>query len=543
MEKKERRFNIMWKGKNVNFLIPLCLIMLFSMMLAFYAYRKWNDAYLWERVCLFFCIGIFFYIVRPGAAIHKICMNELNKTHKLICVFVVTVTCITACFVMSISDWWSDSGPDYQFQYEAMTEAVLNGHLYLDLEVSPKLMEMENPYDSIRRSEENVPFYWDHAFYQGHYYMYFGVVPVFILFVPLKILGISLYSYQASQIFVMLIILGMHAVFNEVIKYMCPKIPLSAFLSIATSASWVSTWYAVKYPALYCTANTSGVCLAVWGFYFCYRAFVVEVERKKIIIYSGVGALLSALTFGCRPTIGFYCLILIPLMLFYLQKNRKMSEIGKTLVAFCIPFAVVGALLMLYNYMRFDNPFEFGQSYQLTTVDQHTYSANKIKINECLTGLLFHFFGFEAVSDTFPFIHHDGCFILFPILFIGFKGMGLNNAKGHEKVVIKGLAGMILLSVAIISCYHVIWAPIVYRRYSLDFNFLLSFLVMLGTCGLFWQSRNSAKLSFWLTMLGAYTFVICFLLFFVDYDYSIATHQPEILEKTRDLVIFWKKYT
>ena len=42
-------------------------------------------------------------------------------------------------------------------------------------------------------------------------------------------------------------------------------------------------------------------------------------------------------------------------------------------------------------------------------------------------------------------------------------------------------------------------------------------------------------------MLAAYTFVICFLLYFVDYDYSIATHQPEILEKARDLVVFWKK--
>lgn len=104
--------------------------------------------------------------------------------------------------------------------------------------------------------------------------------------------------------------------------------------------------------------------------------------------------------------------------------------------------------------------------------------------------------------------------------------------------MIRGLTGMICLCVVIISFYHVMWAPIVYRRYALDFNFLLCFLVMFGTCGLYWQSTNYARVSFWLTMLGAYTFVICFLLFFVDYDYSIATHQPEILEKVRSLFQF-----
>ena len=28
---------------------------------------------------------------------------------------------------------------------------------------------------------------------------------------------------------------------------------------------------------------------------------------------------------------------------------------------------------MLYNYVRFDSPFEFGQSYQLTITDQSNY--------------------------------------------------------------------------------------------------------------------------------------------------------------------------
>ncbi len=490
------------------------------------------------KVLLLLHIGIFFYITRPGSWIHRVPMDRLKREQKAVCIFTAALTCLVAFWAMTISDWWSDSGPDYQFQYEAMTDAVLDGHFYLDLEVSPELAAMENPYDSGRRAQENVPFYWDHAFYNGHYYMYFGVVPVFLLFLPFRMLGIALYSYQATQIFVLLIICGMFAVFYEIVKRMCPKIPLSAFLSVSVASSWISVWYAVKYPALYCTANTGGVCLAVWGFYFCYRAFIVDVERKDVIVHAVMGALFSALTFGCRPTIGFFCLTLLPLLIHYLKKCEKLSDFGKVFAVFCIPFVVVAALLMLYNYARFENPFEFGQSYQLTTVDQHAYRQNQFKLHECLNGLLFHFFGYENLSDTFPFIHHDGCFVLFPILFIGLKSIGLTGQKERGNLMIRGLTGMICLCVVIISFYHVMWAPIVYRRYALDFNFLLCFLVMFGTCGLYWQSTNYARVSFWLTMLGAYTFVICFLLFFVDYDYSIATHQPEILEKVRSLFQF-----
>lgn len=540
-EKKWDDLRLTWRGKNVNFLIPIFSICLASVLLALYAYRKWNNAYLWQRMLLFILVGLFFYIVRPGSKLHRIRMNCLEREQKAVCIFVVAVTCLTAFFTMRISDWWSDSGPDYQFQYEAMTEAILDGHLYMDLEVSPELAAMENPYDPTMRSEGNVSYYWDHAFYNGHYYMYFGVVPVFLLFIPFKLLGITLYSYQATQIFVIFIIIGMFAVFREITKRMCPEIPLSGFLSISVATSWIAVWYAVKYPALYCTANTGGICMAVWGFYFCHKAFVTDSSRRQTVIHAAIGALFSALTFGCRPTIGFYCLALLPLLYFYLRKNTRFSEFMKVFVPFCIPFVIVAALLMVYNYARFDSPFEFGQSYQLTTVDQHAYSDNTFKLSKCLTGLLFHFFDYEEISDTFPFIHHDGNFVLFPILFIGLRSFGLTGVKKRGNTMIKGLAGMITLAVVIISFYHVMWAPIMFRRYALDFNFLLGFLVMFGACGLYWQTGKHERLSFWLTMLAAYTFVICFLLFFVDYDYSIATHQPEILERAKNLVIFWKQ--
>lgn len=84
---------------------------------------------------------------------------------------------------------------------------------------------------------------------------------------------------------------------------------------------------------------------------------------------------------------------MIPLLIFYLRRCESIKDFGKTFLAFCVPFAVVAALLMLYNYARFENPLEFGQSYQLTIVDQHAYQSNHFKLDRCLSGLLYHFLG------------------------------------------------------------------------------------------------------------------------------------------------------
>lgn len=494
-----------------------------------------------QRILLINLILVFIYLLRPSSFLHRVSMKKLGKKEWAICFFTIAVTCLTAVYASTVSDWWSDKGPDYQFQYEKMTEAVMNGHLYLNIEISPELASLENPYDPFERNEAGASFAWDHVFYQGHYYMYFGVVPVFLLFIPLKLLGITLLSYQATAIFSVAIILGMFAVFYEIIKKMCPEMRLSAYLAIGVASSWISIWYAVKYPALYCTAISGGVCMAVWGFYFCYKGFVTKSFEPKSIYYTTLGAVFSALTFGCRPTVGLFCICLLPMIVFYYHNCEHKKQFFKTMGLFCIPFVVVAALLMCYNGARFGNPFEFGQSYQLTTVDQHEYSQNKFHWYACLNSLWFHFFQYEGVSEEFPFIHHDGCFVIFPILYLGLKSFGLCNYKEKGKQMVRGLVPMIGIAVVLIAWYHVTWAPIMFRRYSMDFYFLLCFLMMFGSCRIFWDSAKPQKTAWFLSILGVCTCVVCFLLFFVAYDYSIADRQPEIVENVKNLLIFWKK--
>ena len=68
---------------------------------------------------------------------------------------------------------------------------LIHGHTWLDLKVDPALTTMANPYDYFARrsiaADGTHTFYWDHAYYNGHYYCYFGVVPALLTFVPFQL--------------------------------------------------------------------------------------------------------------------------------------------------------------------------------------------------------------------------------------------------------------------------------------------------------------------------------------------------------------------
>ena len=43
---------------------------------------------------------------------------------------------------------------------------------------------MANPYDTQARAAQGVPYLWDHAYFHGKYYVYFGILPCLVFYVP-----------------------------------------------------------------------------------------------------------------------------------------------------------------------------------------------------------------------------------------------------------------------------------------------------------------------------------------------------------------------
>jgi len=98
----------------------------------------------------------------------------------------------------------TSSGDAFEFQthspahYNLLTEGFLRGHLYLAQDPAPELLALPDPRDPEANARWRLH---DASLYHGHYYLYFGPVPVLALYVPLRLLGGSPSPNLAAFIF------------------------------------------------------------------------------------------------------------------------------------------------------------------------------------------------------------------------------------------------------------------------------------------------------------------------------------------------------
>lgn len=432
------------------------------------------------RICgifaVFVCVLLFAF--RPNSKIYMLDMENSKWLQKTIIVCVCIATILFSILPMSLIPIWNGEYPAHRNQYELITESFLEGRLDFNYGDEWKLEKVENPYDLSERWEKVKleDYHYDHAYYKGHYYMYFGVVPVFLIFMPYRLLfGHALTTYHATQLFALAIIVGFFMLFYLLSKLFFKKIPFIIYLALSTSFSVASIWYSIAEPALYCTAITSGIALEIWSLYFFIRAVWVEEKENRQIVFATIGALLGALVFGSRPPIALANLLVIPMLFSFLKgKKRSWKLVGK-LIMVMFPYVVVAALLMLYNYARFENPFEFGQRFQLTIADQTKYNLNlnfETLIN-IYNGIINSIFGTGKLSKEFPFLQPAGVIYNFPILLFGFIIFSPKILKELKECQVLLLLWFWVLSVVVIISIQVLWSPILIERYHMDVYFLL----------------------------------------------------------------------
>lgn len=485
-------------------------------------------------------ILLFIIFIMPINRWHFLKMEELQPSHHIAIIIAVLATIAMSTIPMSLSPYWNGTLQELsdKQQYDRMGDALLEGHLYIDDgNIDRNLKEMDNPYDKFERERLGVKFNWDEAYYNGHYYMYFGVVPTIILFIPFKLLtGTALLSYQATQVFAALTIVGLFFLFYMLCLKFFPKFPFSLYMLLSASFSILSIGYSIAAPALYCTAIVSGICMMVWCIIFFFKGAWNSDINKIGNLNLFIGALLGALAFGCRPPVALANMLVVVVV--YRVWNNKIfnkNEKIRTIILMLIPYFTVGALLMLYNYARFGNLFEFGQSYQLTLADQHNYRSfiERFNLEEILVGLWLNMYAPCGLTDSFPFLRFNGVFINYPILLLSSKLF-----SKRVKVLLKERK-LYLLSVFtfLISCiiilFDVYWSPFLSKRYHLDFLYLLcitTFLSIASWLELISQNKRKYLICF-ITLLAFYVFIAEFLFFCIPFDGNYIMHYPEKLNE------------
>lgn len=321
-------------------------------------------------------------------------------------------------------------GSDY---YQEITQALASGHV--DLNSLPynqsyvaeidKLEKLDNVYDTKMRDGINYKF--DHAYYNGKYYCYYGIVPTLVAYLPVYLLtGQLLNTVFVGLLFVIGIIIAMACLIYNIFK----RIQLTnIWLAVIALCGWisismihiVSMWFGEF--GHYEIPRLGAMMFAIIGINLIYNS----VRKGKIIKWKvAMGALCMAFTVGCRPNYVFVSLIPILIFVFNLYNVSKTEftsglkliekvkvffkaifrkENIKPIICFIAPYVVVAIGLMIYNYVRFDSPFEFGAKYQLTVYDTGAYHFdNFAKIPEVIYQFIF---SMPVFSGIFPFLKPD----------------------------------------------------------------------------------------------------------------------------------------
>lgn len=507
-------------------------------VLLFLLARSANDNYGWAYVA---AAAMLVFAFRPKSALHRPTMERFGLLKVACTALVVTVTVAACVRPMDKLSLWNGEDPGHRNQYELMAESILDGHIDLHYDEEDTLTQLENPYDPDQRAQAGVSYHWDHAYYEGHYYMYFGVAPVFLTFLPYRaITGETLPTYQATQIFVAVFIAGIFVLFRLLAKRFFGKLPFSVYLALSVAVSVMSVWYATAEPALYCTAITAAIALEVWSLYFFIKAVYVEKRENRQILLAAIGALLGALVFGCRPTIALANLLVIPMLIAFLRQRKfSWGLLGKLSLA-ALPYLVVGGLLMLYNYVRFDSPFEFGQAYQLTVADQTAYAVklNKESLLKIFNGYFQVFFYVGSWKETFPYTYASGVLWNFPLLFLiatAWRGSSMRRLRKERLLAVSwGLPLTALLIVAM----GILWTPYWLERYNMDIYFLLGIAAFVAIG--FWYASCGKRRQQWLgtgLMVWAGVTVVSSLLYYVG---TVGGYYPEkVREIANALHLAW----
>lgn len=368
----------------------------------------------------------------------KVKYNEQSKTHQYIIVG-ATLLCVLSSFAFFTPDnstiKYSDQiNLSYSDPYVQMFDAVQKGQVNIDIPVSDSFKSIENPYDVQQRTNSGEFYAWDRAYYEGNYYSYFGIVPVFVLYIPFYILTGTLPSLNfnitffsiLSMIFLIQTILTLTKMFIKK-----PNLFLLV-LGIFSATACSGIYYALDFSDIYFPAKVSSICfmlLCVWLGLCAYKTKSVK-KQLILLIFSGLSFILCV---GCRPSVAISAFVLAPFFIAILM-NKKYTVKRKICCAssFIVPILVGAIGLMWYNYARFGSLFDFGSNYQLTVSN---ISANSLRLSAFPDAVIHYFFHPFAFTAEFPFfraqtmslqsygqyVYTDSFFgaVNFPFIFIG----------------------------------------------------------------------------------------------------------------------------
>ncbi|HJH74463.1 MAG TPA: cytochrome C oxidase Cbb3 [Eggerthellaceae bacterium] len=463
------------------------------------------------------------FAFRPRSAIYRIhIVDEPRKSKAAIIATVVIEVWLMATFLFMGSNlvgvatqgynsgsWDGHSivntfevGGDNAQQYAELAKAMAHGQLYLEEEPPQWLQDMADPYDKGARDEAQKetgePYLFDVAYHDGHYYVYFGVMPVVLFYLPFYLLtGANFPTAIGVLIACVAFVLGCSALLDRFARYHFKRVSLGLYLLLQIPlVTCCGILYLLKFPTFYSLPIMLGLAFSVWGLYFWMRGRASAARSAGPEKWYLAGSLCMALVVGCRPQLVVLSLLAFPLFWrAYITERRLFSPRGaREFACLVAPYAVVAAGLMGYNYARFGSLTDFGANYNLTVNDMTKRGWN---LGRLAPALFAYFLQPPCVTGVFPYVQpapfdttymgqtikevtFGGILACLPVLWVlpFAKRILTLRMRQRSTRTIMGVIVVLLASGVIVALLDAQMAGIL-QRYFADFSFMFLAAVVL----------------------------------------------------------------
>lgn len=430
------------------------------------------------------------FALRPASGLYSRVRDSRLASHRILLVALVAVQCVVVlALVLSNSHYVSlTQTPSYenQFQYQKLAVALTQGHLYLNDVPSDALQAMANPYDTQARAAQGVPYLWDHAYFHGKYYVYFGILPCLVFYVPwLLVTHTGFPTWLGIAICDCVYAAGLMYLLSAVCRRWFPRTSIGVFVVLDVMLFVAGGGIILaRTPSMYFMPEAMSLALVSWGLgLWISGTSRGYIERGKIVL----GALLIALTMASRPQMVLSAVFGLVLFWPFLRDSKgdrgaRRDVMGAFKVAM-VPFVLVAVAVLAYNAARFGSPFDFGANYNLTTNDM---THRGFHLDRIPFGLYAYLFQPPVFGSQFPFLRQayldpayqgitiyepmfGGYFFLYPMA-LAILGIAIGRVRAHLKEQRLMPLFVALVCVAFALCIFDLQGAGILMRYICDFG-------------------------------------------------------------------------
>lgn len=439
-------------------------------------------------------------------------------------------------------------------QYQELAEALSEGKVSVG-DAEEALLAMKNPYDTIALQAAGIGYRADYAYHNGKYYVYFGIVPVLLLYLPYYLLtGGALQNYVAVFVFFAGFIIAAAGFVYELMKRYFKEQPFYLWaVGIGMLVGSYSMFYLLIRPDLYHVPIVASAMFATGGLWL----YLAGLNRpKKAVGLYAFGSFCMALTAGCRPQ--FILFAALAVVLFWERvfvKRELFSKKGwRQTAALVVPYVLIAAGLMAYNALRFGSPFDFGASYSMTSNDMTHRGTNLERI---LYGIWYFLFEPMQLEGKFPYLQSAsiatdylgklvteswfGGIFACSMLTWGIFLLGRLKKNGVLSKELTWFCCVSLAAALVIGCVDANGAGILIR-YGCDVSFGIFLAAVVAVLGAAKAARQKKVYGLYVAWLKAAIFFQAAVLFLIlvnkDGSINLQTGNPALYETIRAALRF-----